>query len=384
VRVRIAVLVLLAAACNEGAAPPSVAPATTTAPPVAAEEAGLFSEATGHLLVFDDGYDGVLVVDPDRRIAMRRVVQGQTAGDQMPRLHRTGDDLIVGWGGIWAAPVDGGPSRLLSQATIAVPAAEPDRVWTVDYPEGHIGGGDPVVRLLEVSTGESLVRSEDLPAYPVTGIPGGLALQTEEGVGLWDPSTGRITEMLGNGSGFPADAQDDRLAWCAGNCPTMHVTDLDTGEDHRFPTPDGDAWYLGYEGQLSPDGRFLATSTDRGAVVIDIDEGTVRPLGRRTPDTFGVTAWAPDGTALYWFRDVEDTTRIGRLDMRTGTREVITVDHGRFGGSPVVLDAAEAPDLVIDPTGSAEDCGAPNIQPSGRGAEACAYRLRTVRTPTAG
>ena len=82
----------------------------------------VFSTPTGVALLFDDGYDGVTALDLDTGVVGRRVVDGQRAGDQPYRLFRSGDSLIVGWGEVFAAPLDGGPSVSLGEATLAVPA----------------------------------------------------------------------------------------------------------------------------------------------------------------------------------------------------------------------------------------------------------------------
>ncbi len=57
-----------------------------------------FDGVTDTVLVFDDGYDGALVLDVDTGDQQRVGLPGQRAGDQPFRLHRMGSWLVVGWG----------------------------------------------------------------------------------------------------------------------------------------------------------------------------------------------------------------------------------------------------------------------------------------------
>ncbi|MEA2973731.1 MAG: hypothetical protein QOG82_2189, partial [Actinomycetota bacterium] len=110
----------------------------------------IFSTPTGVALLLDDGYDGVTALDLDTGVVGRRVVDGQRAGDQPYRLFRSGDSLIVGWGEVFAAPLDGGPSVSLGEATIAQPAAEPGRVWLATWAGGSVGSGTLTMRLVDL------------------------------------------------------------------------------------------------------------------------------------------------------------------------------------------------------------------------------------------
>jgi hypothetical protein len=369
-------VLLVAAGCSDDhqaepsatSTPPAPASPSTTTPAVAA---GLFAEATGHVLVLDDGYDGVVVIDPDHRTATRRVVQGQRAGDQDPRLHRAGDALIVGWDGVWAAPIDGGPRRRLGRATVAIPAADPDQVWLSWYPGRRIGAGGPTYALVDVATGDDLVVRRGPPDPATLGVPGGLALQSPRGIEIWDAERDRVVRRLGHEPAFPNAVSGSLLAWCDGPCTDLHLTDLTSGEDRLLDHPDGSPAWNGYSGAFSPDGRQLATWAGSEAVLVDVETGAVEVVGRgRQP--YGSVAWSPDGSALYWSTPRGLGSQVGRVDPATG--EVETVDVDVRSGDLVVLDAADAQGLLVDPTGPAEDCPAPRVQPSGRGAP-CAFRL---------
>lgn len=81
----------------------------STAPASGGARGGVFSTPTDAVLLFSDGIDGATAIDLDRRIASRRVIEGERAGDQSFRLTLTGGHLVVGWGEIYAAPLTGAP-----------------------------------------------------------------------------------------------------------------------------------------------------------------------------------------------------------------------------------------------------------------------------------
>src|SRR3954451_21529284 len=128
----------------------TVTTATTT------PDGSLFSSATGDALVFDNGDDEITVLGVDSRRGEHRFNVGQRAGDQPFRMTRVNNDVLVGWGEVFAAPLAGGPSRSLGQATVYLPATEPDRVWLSEYPNEN--GVPPRVRLIEESTGRELAN----------------------------------------------------------------------------------------------------------------------------------------------------------------------------------------------------------------------------------
>ena len=130
---------------------------------------GVFARPTGLVLMADDGYDGVTLVDLDHRIAVRRPFHGQGAGDQPFRLTRTGDAFIVGWDPVWAVPLDGSASRLLGEGAVSVPAVEPGTVWLYDY--------KTMTRAWQVDLfGRTLHEVPLGGAFPWTGVAGGLVV----------------------------------------------------------------------------------------------------------------------------------------------------------------------------------------------------------------
>lgn len=364
--------------------------------------AAVFGVPTGDVLIFDDGYDGVAAVDLDNRTVSRRVVQGQTAGDQPWRLTTSGGDLIVGWGEVYAAPITGGPSRLLGHATISVPAAEPSAVWLVNYPGGSLGEGTPTVR--EVTTNGRVIVAATSPrpalglGLPVVGIPGGIAFQTAHGLALWDATNGKVIQMLGSSdlsqAGLPAGNQ---LAWCDEPCPVLHVTALGTGgHDQQFSSPAGSNGFQADTARFSPDGRYLAVVAngpiaDYGPVnieVIDLEADTSRVIARPASQQASV-AWAPDGSRLFFAfpeaapqgleadtNSVGPTTAdltVGIFDPGSGSTRTATIPAA-VQGAFIVVPGADARSLLATHLGLPADCLSPTIQSSNR-TGICGYRF---------
>src|SRR5689334_21567149 len=138
-------------------APPSTPPSTT------AKAHPIFGTPTDTTLIFDDGYDGIALLDLDQGTLTRRVVTGQRAGDQPYRLIRVADRLVVGWGRIWAVPLSGAKPYEIGDATVAIPATEPDLIWLYDYPGQVAPGRQPVAEADSRRTNARLVEGPTLP-----------------------------------------------------------------------------------------------------------------------------------------------------------------------------------------------------------------------------
>lgn len=376
-----AVAVVLLAVVAVGLVPRDDAPQVTTGPP---ETVG-FSSPTNAVLFFDDGYDGVTIVDVDRGVAVRHPGVGQAAGDQPFRIVRVGDRLIVGWGRIYSAPLGVGPSRLIGEATIFVPAAEPDRVWLIDDPGGGLGGGRPRVRSVDTS-GRVLLDvpgPENDVGSPAIGIPGGLALVTGSGLNLWDATTGTLSH-LGSGSASALDVDADTLAWCDDGCTKLQLTDVSepSASNHDTHTVYLDAFGSIVTAELAPDGRYVAVTLapnnpsdpndpsrqdSQGSVVVIVDTTTGTSTHvTETADADVSVAWSPDSQTLFLASNSYQTgtTDLSRYSLEEGSLEHATLP---FGGllNFVVADRAEIGPLP-NPTATAEDCPPPAIQPSGR------------------
>lgn len=337
-----------------------------------ADDSGpLFDPPSGVTLVFDDGIDGVTAVDLDRGVAVRQPVPGQRAGDQDPRLARSGDSLIVGWGEVSVWSLADGASRVVGEATVSLPAAEEERAWLVDYPGGRIGSGTPTVRQVDLDgvvhvTATGLDPGEFSAA---AGIPGGLAYESSAGVVLWDAMTGAVTDRLGTGQGWVSDVVGDVLVWCDGACAELHVSDLDGGDDLVIAPPEGSAGWSARSARLSPDGSHVGAVTADGSVAIaDLAQGAAKPItSSAAEDTPLHLGWSPDGQQLFFSTGSygRDSTVLGRF--RLGDERAATVRIG-VGGllAFVTVSSNDYRDVLVPDDAVPGGCGTPGGYPSNR------------------
>lgn len=335
---------------------PGIVPVTTgadtTLQPEPPATQSVFSEATGAVLVFDDGLAGIISLDLDDGRVERRPLDGQRAGDPNYRLLRVGNSLVVGWGEIHALPVDTLEGGLLGRATIFIPAVELDTVWLIDYPGGRIGQGTPTYRQVRLD-GDEIVSAAGLdPAmvYPAHGIPGGIVHETDSGITIWYPDAETV-RIPGSGPGFVADVSDDLIAWCEGEC-TLHLTEIGGG-DTVVPSPGPDRSFEPRSARFSPDGRLLAVvigdpgpigPDSTGAIaVIDVASGEATVVTGPLLPRPSYIGWSPDGRHLFFssYSYGQSEMLIGWYRVTDGHLEIVTPP---IGGalSFVILDRDEA------------------------------------------
>lgn len=348
---------------------PSTPDPTTTTLPVIVDP--LFGEELPWVLLFDDGFDGVLVVDPTSRVASRSVVEGQRPGNQPYRLKLVENRLIVGWDGIYATDIYARKPVLLGAATIFLPAFRSDRVWLIDYPDGGLGVGTPLAWQVSVVTGAPLSdpTTIGIEGFPAIGIPGGLAIETDTGIALWDADSGDVTTVLGTGSSFVSDISQDRdarVAWCEDPCTEMHITSIASGDDLVITARGGEA-FDARSARFSSDRRFLAAPAGSRVVVVDL-ENVADYVDFFVPGTepFVFVSWAPTGPDLF------ASTRSFRASSTTivwhdALRKTTASAELPFGGalSFVVIDRNQAFGFLGDGSQSPSECPTP-MGPSGR------------------
>jgi hypothetical protein len=350
---------------------------TTTLPVMLPAEGPTFGEETGALLLLDDGIDGLTAVDPDRRLAGRSAVEGQRAGDEPFSMVRVGDKLVVGWHEPHAVDIATREGLSLGHATIFVPAAEPDRVWMIDY-GFRIGDREPVVWQADVNTGAPL--SDPVPldtdGFPDIGIPGGLAFQTDTGLELWDMETGQTVPLEAAGPVY--DIHGDELVWCSGNCSRLAITDTSTVETEEFNPPEGYDRFPA-AGRISPTGRYLAALVGlegayqgKGLWILDRETGQASVVS--DPATHvDYLAWAPDGDQLFAtsYSYSQPHTVVWRYQI-SGQEFATAVLP--FGGalSVVVVDDSVVDAYIAGEPVEPSQCRAPSVQPSDR-SEICTF-----------
>lgn len=321
----------------------------------------IFGEATGVVLLLDDGLEGLTAIDPDRRLVDRSPVEGQRRGDEPYSMIRVGDRLVVGWGEPHSVDVETREAISLGVATIFVPAAEPNRVWLID------SQGSGRVWQVDVSTGEALGGPIPLPSagHPVIGIEGGLALQTETGLILWNVSTGELTALESDGTGeltgleseagpgFAHDVFGEELIWCKGGCSRLAVTNTSTLITQIYdPLAPFDTFLVA--SRMSPDGRYLAALVGlegyQGDAIWILDRESGVATDIFDPETrVDFLAWSPDGEQLFatGYSYGRTRTPVWRYDIAEESMTTVVLP---FGGaiSPVVIDAAMADAYFAD------------------------------------
>lgn len=345
-----------------------------TSSAIAHAEGMVLSESTGVVLLFDDGIDGVLALDLDNRTAARRVVDGQRAGDQPSRIVLTDDSLLVGWGEIYSAPLDGSPSTLVDTATIQIPAAEPGEVWTLTFPGPRIGPEEPALTRVNTDANVSFSLEDfDVPLSQIRiGVPGGLALSTRSGLAIWEAESG-TTEILQSGEPIAVASNGRQLGWCHQTCANLRITDL---PEEGTPTPQ----HVTASPALafSPDGRYLAAlapaETNPDLTFQTAARLVVLDLSTMTPTTVAagleLTArlqWAPDTNQLFYASasSGRGSLTLGRYQPETDQWERQVVPVG--GGSGfVTVDRQSSTSFFPEQAGDPADCRAPSVYPSNR------------------
>jgi hypothetical protein len=361
---------------------PTPAPHRPARPEPASSTYTVFGRELGVVLLFSDGIDGVTAVDPDNRLAARSVVDGARAGVPEYQLTRLDDHVVVGWGEIWASDMNTRKSTLLGEADFFVPAVEGDRVWLVDLP-GEQADSGPAVAWQVSADGNAVTEPAPVAVEGeiAIGIPGGLAIETESGIALWNAATGGITNYLGNGNGRVADVSregDTRLAWCEDPCSEMHVTALRSGDDLVITHPkDDDRSFDTSAARFASDGRFVAVPAGDDVVIIDLETRSAH-VGFTLPeadvgsiyvgwDRFGPSLYASTysygrtSTTIAFHDAVAGETQIGLLPFG-GTLNFVVLDHDE-------ADAFFA--LIYQEPGA---CPAVSKYPSGR-TGVCTFRF---------
>ncbi len=329
---------------------------------------GVFSSATDSVLLFTDGIDGATAIDLDHRLAGRRVVEGERAGDQPVRLALTEDHLVVGWGEIYAAPLDGGASLKIADATTYLPAAEPGEVWTLTWDVGRSGALSQTLERVRID-GTVVYSSADFGQQdfnPVLGVPGGVMVDTPEGVAVWDASSDSLREVLGPGPVTSVSSDGQSLAWCLSTCSDTRVAELEV----KGAPPSRHVAGSFQKIALSPDGRQLAILRPDGdaADLVVVDQSTSESASVATGlNPYGAVQWDSDGEQLFYTESsyLQDTMRVGRYDVTAGTWELTTLEVGGGLGA-IVVDRDEARSFFADERVDKADCPAPDIYPSRR------------------
>lgn len=354
------------------------------APPGGDESDGVFSSPTGVVLLFSDGIDGVTAIDLDRRIAGRRVLQGERAGDQTFRATLTDGHLVVGWGEVWAVPLDGGPATKIADATIYLPAAEPGEVWTITWAGGRIGqGGASLARVaLDGAVVLGPLPFDTDAVRPVLGVPGGLAVESPEGLAIWDADTATVGPVLGPGPVEALASDGRRVVWCTAACAEVHVAGLAAPGPATAPSISLTHQKLAV--QPTGDGAAAVLRPSAGGasiVLVDLSTGEERVVASGL-SPYGSLQWTPDGSQLFYADNSyrQPSTRIGRYSVVDATWELRSVPVGD-GLAAIVLTPDQSAMLLEGDVGEPAQCpGAGGSYPSGR-LGACSFTFDDDTAP---
>ncbi|MBA2280891.1 MAG: hypothetical protein H0W25_06595 [Acidimicrobiia bacterium] len=345
------------------------------------EDGAVFAEDTGVVLLFDDGYDGATALDLDMGNVGRRRIEGQTAGDEGPPF-RSGDALVVGYGPPHLAPFDGGPSIPLRDAWVFVPGPDTGDVWAV-MGEPEPGGTAAAYTVGRFSAAGELLGQWQTPGgFPMAAVPGGLALERTTAVDLWEAETGSVVATLEDGRALTASSS--QLAWCERDCTRLLLRSHATGETVTTDELGG----APYSAVFSPDGSRLAVRFSGGGDVeqlalVDTSDGTVTPVATSPLEPYGPIAWSPDGAQLFFAGRSQggESLALGRYDVAGDTvEERVLPLTGTLG--MLALGPDEAASFLPNAAalGAPDACPPPDVQPSGRPAGVCGFRLAATET----
>jgi hypothetical protein len=201
--------------------------------------------------------------------------------------------------------------------------------------------------------------------FPSIGVPGGLALETDDGIRLWYPTGGVTDEVIGGDDAAVAASNETHLAYCSIQCTEFEIRDWSSGGTVLVSLPD-DLFIDPSGARFSPDASVLAVPFSRGILVIDVEIGLTDPV---LDDTVGdwMVAWSPDSKwligALYSYGESANSLR--RINLSTD--EVVDASVP-FGGtlSFIVLSPDEAVWFLRDEDQAHTACPPVSGFPSGR------------------
>lgn len=222
-----------------------------------------FATPTDTMLLFDDGTDGAVLVDVATGRRTTLTLPGQRPGERPFRIiDARGPRLVVGRGEIWAiAPGTDQPPQRLGTASMALPAAHPDRVWLVDESDDQTPPGVQRWRLVDLDGRVVHEAIADDGATAVRGVAGGLAVRRPSGkLARYEPATGRVTDLVGVPGARLAAVTGDRMIWCVPACEQLVLADASGAELARLGGDDVEAFDPA-QVWVSPRGTHVAAVT---------------------------------------------------------------------------------------------------------------------------
>jgi hypothetical protein len=251
---------------------------------------------SGSVRVFATTDDALLTVTLGEHQVQRRTVPELAPGDPPFRLAARGGRLVFygeDSGNTYVLDPDWPGPRLLGASLYFVPSAHPDRVWLV---EGLSTAGVDSVREVTVDGTVTVPEASAPIGTPLLGVDGGLVLQTDQGLDVWDSASGEVVRRLPGL--FPVAATGNVVAWCDRLCTELHLTDVRSGDDVVVERPAGAGPFSGF-GSFSPNGETLAVRAEQdGLVLVDTASGEASVV--QGGDADFEMAWTPTGDRLLF------------------------------------------------------------------------------------
>jgi hypothetical protein len=342
---------------------PTTTTPTSTTPP---DSTGIFPWMTHTKLLLYDGKGSVNVIEPDRGLG-RRVVLDASPGDYPFPFVRVGDRFVFPLeGSTRSLPLDlQGTPTVLGPSTLFVPSLDSDDVWLMALgPDNGYETTHPTFTWTRVAVDGS--RTD------FTGIESSVQFASHDRLWVQDGGAG-LSEV--------DPATRERRPVSSGYCTVVvpsrnHVASVGTKDPACDPVhvlTAGDGAIRDVHPDItqelslvaSPDGTRAAAIGRSSLDVVDLATGHVEQLPLEGAATYGKLVWSPDSTQVFVQTTSPQQTMLRGYNLATGEHASIPFD---LGDTLVAVDALpEDQGPIIDaPTDASPEC-LPVLTVGGRG-----------------
>ena len=223
---------------------------------------------------------------------MRHVRQALLDAEDLPhRILARGDRLVMG--------------SEYGDTAFFLPSLRRDRVWVVDT--GFRSGEVRAVREVTVE-GVTTVAAAVPPhgRRPLAAVEGGLLLEADAGLDVWDPRTGHIARRLPVDVGTLGPTNGRLVVSCTDpGCHALRLTDARTAATRTIRAPSGFT-FEPWSAAFAPDGDRLGVPVrvvadgPRQLGIVDIAGGRVAIVPRSSvAPGYTLIAWSASGDEVF-------------------------------------------------------------------------------------